>query len=177
MGERQPDIDEFITIVEYDPLWPALFEEERLRIEAALAGMVFHIEHAGSTAVPGMAGKPIVDLLVGIPDLRAAGGYVRPLERLGYENFGEIFIAGRIYLRRRGPPHFNIALTAERGTFWNAQLLLRDYLREHPAEAAAYSQYKRSAYAQGADRFSTYSKAKHPMLADLMERAEAWQRP
>lgn len=176
MAEPQPDVDELITVVEYDPSWPVSFEQERLRVQSALAGTVFNIEHVGSTAVVGMAGKPIVDILVGIPDLTAAAEYVRPLEGQGYENFGEIFIPGRHYLRKRGQTHFNIALTQTHGAFWNSQLLLRDYLREHPAEATAYSQCKRSVYAGGAGRFSTYSKDKHPFLADLIGRAEAWQR-
>lgn len=127
MPDSRQDVDEIITIVEYDPSWRSLFEEERQRVAAAFMDLAFRIEHEGSTAVAGMAGKPIIDLLVGIPDLANAGDYVRHLDHLGYENFGEIFIPGRLYLRRRGPPHFNIALTREHGPFWNAQLLLRNW--------------------------------------------------
>lgn len=176
MPDPQPDVDEFITVVEYDPSWPSLFHEESRRVAIALGGAAFQIEHVGSTAVAGMAGKPIVDLLIGAPDLSQATAFVSPLERLGYQNFGEIFIPGRLYLRRRGPPHFNIALTRVDGPFWTSQLLLRDYLRSHPGEALLYSTAKKAAYAQGADRFSTYSQAKHPFLLELVQRAEAWKR-
>jgi GrpB-like predicted nucleotidyltransferase (UPF0157 family) len=127
-----PDIDEPIVIVPYDPSWPALFDEERRRITPALGDIVTGVEHFGSTAVPGMAGKPIVDLLVGVADLALASSRIAGLERLGYENFGEIFIPGRIYLRRRGACPFNIAMTLEGGAFWDSQLVLRDYLRVHP---------------------------------------------
>lgn len=174
MGSLQTDIDEPIVIVEYDPFWPTLFASERDRIRPALGDLITRIEHFGSTAVPGMAGKPIIDLLVGVRSFAAASEPVGRLEALRYESLGEIFIPGRIYLRRRGPPHFNIALTEEGGDFWNAQLIVRDYLRAHPQEAAAYSHHKREAYEAGSRMFSTYSQAKGPFLTGLLERARQW---
>jgi GrpB-like predicted nucleotidyltransferase (UPF0157 family) len=169
------EVDEPITITAYDPAWPALFAAERDRVERALGEIVTRVEHFGSTAVPGMAGKPIVDLLVGVRDLAEAAGRAAALEAIGYENFGEIFLPGRLYLRRRGPPHFNVAVTEDGGAFWDAQIVLRDFLRAHPDEAAAYAAMKRAAYAGGAHLFSTYSQAKGPFLAALKERAEAWR--
>ncbi len=168
------DIDEPITIVNFDSEWPKLYELEKQRVEQALHTLAPRIEHFGSTAVPGMSGKPIVDLLVGVENLASASMHVSELEALGYQNFGEIFISGRAYLRRRGPPHFNIAMTEINGQFWEAQLLLRDYLRAHPHEAAAYSESKKAVYGSGAHLFSSYSQAKGPFLAALKERAEAW---
>lgn len=169
------DVDEPITIVEYDPQWPSLYDAERDRVQAALGDVAARIEHFGSTAVPGMAGKPIVDLLVGVADLPSASAHIPSLEALGYENFGEIFLPGRVYLRRRGPPHFNIAMTLEDGPFWETQITVRDFLRTHPAEVVAYSQSKRAAYDGGARLFSTYSQGKAPYLAGLLERAWQWK--
>lgn len=170
----RPDVDEPILVVDYDPEWPLLFETERDRIRGALGSVATSIEHFGSTAVPGMSGKPIIDLLVGVADLPAASTRIPPLEALGYENFGEIFFAGRIYLRRRGATNYNIAMTVQGGPFWSAQLVVREFLRTHPAEAAAYSESKRLAYASGARMFSSYSQGKGPFLAGLIERANAW---
>jgi GrpB-like predicted nucleotidyltransferase (UPF0157 family) len=167
-------VDEPITIRDYDPAWPSLFLSERVRVQRALGEVASRIEHFGSTAVPGMAGKPIVDLLVGVADLRSASQRLFPLDTLGYENFGEIFIPGRVYLRRRGPPHFNLAVTEVGGPFWSDQLLIRDFLRAHPAEAAAYSAHKRSIFSDGSRLFSSYSQAKGPFLADLKQRALRW---
>jgi GrpB-like predicted nucleotidyltransferase (UPF0157 family) len=169
-------VDEPVSITAYDPSWPALFSAERTRVEAALGDVVSRTEHFGSTAVPGMAGKPIVDLLVGVTDLRAAAGRIPSLETLGYENFGEIFIPGRIYLRRRGAHAFNIAMTVEGSDFWRESLIVRDYLRAHPEEAAAYAAQKRAIYAEGSRSFSTYSQAKGPYLAALKARALQWHR-
>ena len=170
-----PDIDEPIVIVPYDPSWPAQFDDECRRIAPALGDVATGVEHFGSTAVPGMAGKPIVDLLVGVDDLARASSRIAGLERLGYENFGEIFIAGRIYLRRRGACAFNIAMTLKGGAFWDSQLVLRDYLRGHPDEAAAYVSAKQAAYASGARMFSTYSQGKRTFLEALHERARSWK--
>jgi GrpB-like predicted nucleotidyltransferase (UPF0157 family) len=174
MASLSTDVDEPIVIVDYDSAWPSLFDTERARIQAALRKVATRIEHFGSTAVPGMAGKPIVDLLVGIEDLSSAKKHVPSLEALGYQNFGEIFVQGRVYLRRRGPPHFNVAMTVEGGPFWQTQIIVRDYLRSHPDETVAYSQSKRATYASGARMFSSYSQGKQSFLAALMERARQW---
>ena len=168
------EVDEPISIVDYDALWPALFMNERRRVEAALGDDVKQIEHFGSSAVPGMAGKPIIDLLVGVTDLGIASDRIPALETLGYENFGEIFIPGRIYLRYRGAHNFNIAMAVVGSDFWKGQLILRDYLCAHGEEAAAYAAHKRSIYAAGSRLFSTYSQAKEPFLAALKERALQW---
>jgi GrpB-like predicted nucleotidyltransferase (UPF0157 family) len=174
MERARAEIDEAITIEDYDPAWPILFEQERHRVASSLGNVVTRVEHFGSTAVPGMAGKPIVDVLVGVNDLALASSRIASLEALGYENFGEVFIPGRVYLRRRGPRHFNIAMTAAGSQFWNEQILLRDYLRRHPDEAEAYANEKRASFAGGARMFSTYSQAKAPFLSALLERARSW---
>lgn len=164
-------VDEPIEIVDYDPAWPALFVQESSRIRAALGDVVAGLEHFGSTAVRGMAGKPIVDILVGVRHYDTFSNHIPKLEAIGYENFGEIFIPERIYLRKRSEHKFNVAVTRIGGEFWQTQILLRDYLRTHPAEAEAYSASKRTAYENGARMFSSYSKSKLKFLAGLMERA------
>ena len=166
--------DEPVTICDYDPFWPAPFDSEQICVAKMLGDRITRIEHFGSSAVPGVAGEPIVDLLVGVRMLAEGANCVHELEALGYESFGELFIVGRLYLRKRGPPNFNIALAADGGEFWNVQITLRNFLRTHPAEAAAYAAIKRSTYDSGARLLSTYSRAKEPYLAALQERARSW---
>jgi ribose 5-phosphate isomerase B len=170
------DVDEPITLTEPDPTWPSLFEAEAGRVRAALGTMAGTIEHVGSTAVPGLPGKPVVDLLVGVRTLAEGKEAARRLAPLGYLDFGELFIPGRLYLRRRGPPDFNLAIAEEGGEFFRSQLAVRDYLRAHPEEAKAYAGVKRKGWAHGARLFSTYSKWKHQFLTALVARAEAWAR-
>jgi GrpB-like predicted nucleotidyltransferase (UPF0157 family) len=171
---RPGDVDEPILVVEADPAWPALYAIEAARLRDALDAAALTIEHVGSTAVPGLAGKPVVDLLIGVPRLDEAAGLAGRLVALGYEDFGEIFIPGRRYLRRRGPPDFNVAIAETGGSFHRSQLAVRDYLRAHPDEVRAYAAAKREAFARGARQFSTYTQDKHAFVAELVERALAW---
>jgi GrpB-like predicted nucleotidyltransferase (UPF0157 family) len=168
------DIDEPIEIAEPDPNWPELFSVEARRIREAAGDRVLSIHHVGSTAVP-LAGKPIVDLLIGVRSLREAEERLVPrLIELGYENFGEAFIKGRIYLRRRGPPHFNVAATREDGLFFWTQLAVREYLRTHRRQAVAYEREKRRVYEEGSQRFSTYSQRKSEFVEVLIAQARRW---
>lgn len=171
------DVDEPISISEYDPGWPAHYAQEQQRVRDALGPIVLATEHFGSSAVPGLVSKPIVDILVGVRDLAEAKLRAPAVEALGYENFGEIFAPGRLYLRKRGAlPHFNVAITELGSPFWATNLMVRDYLRAHPDEVAGYARHKREAVQQGATMFSSYSQVKEPFLSALRERAERWSR-
>ena len=95
-----------VVVVDYDPRWPRQFEEEKARIVAALGDVmegVVAIEHVGSTAVPGLAAKPIIDIIPGVRDLSYGGLCIQPLERLDYEYLGEMGIPGRFYFRKGDP--------------------------------------------------------------------------
>jgi GrpB-like predicted nucleotidyltransferase (UPF0157 family) len=122
--------DETIENVDYDPRWPAQFAGERDRVRIGLG--IFHLsyEHVGSTAVPGKAGKPVVELMLGappaawaaLPDVRAR------LVALGYEDLGEP-APGRFAFRRRTLRAFDIALVELDGAHWKEVLALRDEQR------------------------------------------------
>jgi GrpB-like predicted nucleotidyltransferase (UPF0157 family) len=173
---KSSEADEPITLVEADPRWPALYLAEAERVRGAIGDVATGIEHVGSTAVPGLVAKPIVDLLVGVRALDEGKAAAPRLVAIGYENFGELFIPGRLYLRRRGEHDFNIAVAEDGGAFHLSQLAVRDYLRAHPDEVKAYAAEKRRAYAQGARLFSTYSQKKQAFLMALTDRALAWAR-
>lgn len=172
------DVDEPIEIVEYDPRWPDLYREEATLVRAAIGPDAQRSEHTGGTAVPGLAGKPVIDILIGTASLELAKKAAAKLAALEYEDFGEIFLPGRIYLRKRGKgrQHFNVAIAAVDSPFYRTQLAVRDYLRTHPDEVAAYADAKKSAYARGARLFSTYSQEKNAFLEKLIERALAWKK-
>ena len=170
------DVDEPIEIVEYDPRWPDLFREEAALVRAEIGADALRVQHVGSTAVPGLAGKPVIDLLVGVASLDIGKRAAAKLAALGYEDFGEMFLPGRLYLRsRRRPQHFNVAIAPVDSPFHATQIAVRDYLRAHPDEAAAYAEEKKKAHAAGARLFSTYSQAKNAFVEGLIERARAWK--
>jgi ribonuclease-3 len=159
-------IDEPVTLAEPDPAWPALAAEEIARLRGALGEA--RIEHVGSTAVPGLLARPVVDLLLGATALSPA---MRIPE---YEACGEAGVPGRLYFRKRAPAAFNLYVVEEGGALWLEALALRDYLRAHPDEAARYAARKREAIASGANTLLRYSDEKSPLLIDLLSRARPW---
>jgi GrpB-like predicted nucleotidyltransferase (UPF0157 family) len=167
------DVDEPIQLVEPDPRWPELFRGEAERVRAAVGDAALGIEHVGSTSVP-LVGKPIVDLLIGVESLEIGRAITPRLVGLGYQDFGDVFIPERLYLRRRGALQFNIAIAKEGGWFFSSQIAVREYLRAHPEAAEAYAAEKRRAYAQGARLFSTYSREKHDFVTALVAEALEW---
>jgi len=147
-----------------------LFASEARRIAAALPADVA-IEHIGSTAVPGLLAKPIIDIMLGIGPGHSLDGARSVLAALGYEDLGEAGVPGRLYFRRRAETAFNIALVGRGGSIWIANLALRTYLRTNPDAAREYAETKRSAWKSGARSLLAYSDYKSATIASLISRA------
>jgi GrpB-like predicted nucleotidyltransferase (UPF0157 family) len=170
-------LDEAVEIADPAPHRAGRFRGERERLRLGLATATLKFEHIGSTAVLGLAGRPIVDLMLGAPppawaaleDLRAR------VVTLGYEDLGDAGVPGRIFFRRRTLRAFNLALVELDGDLWREHLALRDYLRTHPEDAAAYAGAKLAAIAGGATTPAGYAAVKAPVLAALTEKARAWR--
>jgi GrpB-like predicted nucleotidyltransferase (UPF0157 family) len=167
--------EEPVVIVPYDPSWPGRFARLGSALRNALGETALRIEHIGSTAVPGLAAKPVIDIQVSVASLEPLEAYRIPLERLGY-----CFHANNPDLTKRffrEPPgerrtHVHVR---EIGS-WSEQLalLFRDYLRAHPADAARYAELKyRLAAAYGRDR-EGYTEAKGPLIWEIVASAHAW---
>lgn len=131
-----------VRVVPYDPRRPDLFESERARVEAVAGEWIEAIEHIGSTAVPGLDAKPVLDLTVGLRSLCDGVRCARLLGAIGYEHRGDAGVSGRIFLRTSSPRpcHLNLALVG--GEFWERHLLFRDHLRAHPEVAREYARLK-----------------------------------
>jgi GrpB-like predicted nucleotidyltransferase (UPF0157 family) len=157
-------LDEPVTVAPADPRWPELAAEEIGRLKTALPEA--SIEHIGSTAVPGLEAKPIVDLMVGLPDVSPS------LKLPDYESCGEGGVPGRLYFRKRGnAAAFNVHAVVKDGPLWRDALALRDYLRSRPDEAARYAEAKRAAIESGATTLQLYSRHKAPLILEFLERA------
>jgi GrpB-like predicted nucleotidyltransferase (UPF0157 family) len=161
-------IDEPVELVAYDRAWPARFARERRRLGAHLTRPAT-IEHIGSTAVPGLASKPVVDILVGV-DPADVEVVAQQIAGAGYEDLGEAGVPGRRHLRRRAAHAYNVHIVALGGPLWRDNLALRDYLRREPAQAARYADAKRRAIAAGPTLLA-YSDSKAAFLEDLVSRA------
>jgi GrpB-like predicted nucleotidyltransferase (UPF0157 family) len=134
-----------VEVVAYDDRWPQLYAEERDRIATAIGDAVVAIEHVGGTAVPGLPAKPVIDLMVGVPDIERAGPAVAGLINLGYEYVPELEIQlpDRRYFRRGTPDSHHVHMVTMSSDYWDEHLLFRDYLRSHPQAAEEYGKLKR----------------------------------
>ena len=170
-----------IEIQPYDPGWPELYEGERDRIMAAAEGCIVTIEHVGSTAVPGLGAKPVVDLMGSVRHLDDAIPCVTSLAEIGYVYHPEHeeMIPERRFFRKglfgTSGPIYHLHLTQSDTRFWEDHLLFRDYLRAHDAAAGEYEALKQSlAERHGPDR-DAYTMAKTPFIESVVTRARAWQ--
>lgn len=165
-----------LTLVDYDPRWTAAFAAEKSRILGrftSLPGAPPAIEHIGSTAVPGLAAKPVIDIMLGLPATAAVPHEIGALRSLGY---GYLHARkGRLCLYRGQPRSHFIHLVAQDGPEWAAQLLFRDYLRANPGTATAYGALKQRLAGGGASS-GDYSREKHRFILETLARARRWQR-
>jgi GrpB-like predicted nucleotidyltransferase (UPF0157 family) len=159
-------------IVDYDPTWPAVFERLRARLEPVLAGVAASIEHVGSTAVPGLAAKPIVDMDVVVPRASVVPAAIEHLEALGYVHQGDLGVIGREAFRppETGPYH-HLYVVIDGSPPHRNHIDLRDYLRRRPDDAERYGARKRAlAHLLATDR-EAYVSAKSGIIAELLAQA------
>ena len=165
-----------LLVVPHDPAWAGAFAAERTRLAAALGEVPARIEHVGSTAVPGLAAKPIIDILVGRPDGEDLEAYVRAFGGAGYLYRGEYGIPGRHYFVRgtgAEPRTHHLHLVALGGELWRRSLAFRDHLRHTPECAAAYAALKRELAERHAGDRGAYTEAKAPFILAALEAAAA----
>jgi GrpB-like predicted nucleotidyltransferase (UPF0157 family) len=165
-------VDTPALVVDYDPGWPTLFEELRSRVAPAVAALGGSVEHVGSTAVPGLPAKPIVDMDVVVRVVTDVAPAIKRLVAIGYTHEGDLGIAGREAFRAPpdGPYH-HLYVVVEGSKPHRDHLDLRDYLRRHPDEADRYAARKREiAFLLEADR-QAYVAAKSDLIEEFLRRA------
>ena len=170
-----PDPSEPVAVVDYDSDWPRLFAEEGERIRAALGDAVVAVEHIGSTAVPGLAAKPVIDVLVGLRTIELTRKQIEAMDSLAYEYLGEHGIPGRLFFRRGRPRSHHVHAVLHESDLWERHLAFRDYLRARPDEAKSYAVLKRSLAAEVVGERDGYTARKDVHAAALQERALAWR--
>jgi GrpB-like predicted nucleotidyltransferase (UPF0157 family) len=180
LGQKQPDVapvEEYeVRVVPYDSEWPSRYAQEAEIVSAALAGCVAAIEHFGSTAVPGLSAKPIIDILVGSLDgLPPTLARNEALRKEGYVYLGEDGRRpGRCFWRKRGPIDFNLSLVPYQSDLWLENLLFRDYLRMHPNDVQHYAAIKHEAVRMSPRSLVGYQEHKRAYIQELKERAHRW---
>lgn len=167
-----PDVlDGPITLAEYDPAWPQRFAREAARIGAALAGRALLIEHVGSTAVPGLAAKPRIDIVLAVADSSDEAGYVPPLEAAGYV----LRIREPSWHEHRvlkGPDtDVNLHVFSSGCTEIERLLRFRDHLRRHDEDRLLYEQTKRALARRTWKVTQHYADAKTRTVEAILARA------
>jgi GrpB-like predicted nucleotidyltransferase (UPF0157 family) len=168
-----------LEIVAYDPRWPAEFAAERARIAAALGPLALRIDHNGSTSVPGLAAKPVIDIQVSVARLAPLEPFEAPLTGIGYthmphpdDDFAPFF-----HRPARWPHTHHVHVVLAGGAEERKTLAFRDYLREHDEAAREYERLKRGLAgrfsAAGSESREAYANAKTDFVVRTTERALA----
>lgn len=163
-----------IEVVAYNTEWPALFERMRKRLAKALGPAAVRIDHVGSTAVPGLAAKPVIDIQISVPDVDDEGSYRACIESCGFAlRYRE---PGHRYFRPPpGRPRACQIHVCTVGSKWERDhLLFRDFLRAHADEARRYEGVKQDVAGHYRDDRIGYNDAKGPLIAEMLARAGAW---
>lgn len=164
-----------VIVVEYDPLWPEIFMEERERVFKVLGERALSIEHIGSTAVPGLGAKPIIDMMVGVSDAEEGNECQRLLYDVGYTDVTrEPEELDWYYCLGKGPHSvgFHLHLMRHGSGFWRRHLLFRDYLREHPETSRKYYEMKKSLAEEHGTNRLCYTEAKTDFIESVVAKAK-----
>jgi GrpB-like predicted nucleotidyltransferase (UPF0157 family) len=172
---------ERVHVVPYDPGWPFLLALERSRVEAAIGPWMEAVEHVGSTAVLGLDAKPVIDLMVGLCNIRDAEHCIRPLERIGYSCSADDpeLDRHRLFVRfanlERTSRTHNLHIVEAGSEYWEDHLLFRDYLLSFPETANEYARLKNQLAERFRDDRERYTEAKTGFVSAVVERAKASQ--
>jgi GrpB-like predicted nucleotidyltransferase (UPF0157 family) len=161
----------------YDPTWPHAFEAEERRIRAALGRVALRVDHHGSTAVPGLSAKPIIDIQVSVASLQPLMAFGDSLASIGYTHLVHPDDAfAPFFFRPHGWPHTHHVHVVEAGGDEERRTLaFRDYLRTHPEAARAYEAVKRRLAAEHGGETAAareaYASAKGPFIDSIIDLA------
>lgn len=166
-----------VIVLDYDPNWPGLFQSLRKRIADALGDMAVAIEHVGSTAVPDLAAKPIIDIDVLLASETTLSVAIERLASLGYIHRGNLGVPEReaFLAPVNNPPHHLYVCPPSSAEF-RRHIAFRDYLRAHPEDAKIYGDLKRALAERFRDDRSGYNTAKAEFVTELTSRTIASQK-
>jgi GrpB-like predicted nucleotidyltransferase (UPF0157 family) len=167
-----------VEVVPHDPKWQEMFKVESNRVREALGENVVAVHHIGSTAIPCIYAKPIIDLLVEVKDITKVDGQDTSMESLGYEVMGEFGISGRRYFRKdnqEGIRTHQIHIFTVGSDQVKRHLAFRDYMIAHPEDAQNYSELKRSLARKYPTNIDGYMDGKDEFIRDIDKKATQWQ--
>lgn len=164
-----------VELVPHDTAWQGCFQEEARRLRGALDEQVVQIEHVGSTAVPGLDAKPILDIVVAVRDLTQVAVFEAALGPVGYQHRADAEDPGRLYFVKRLPDghttthHLNLCRLGNE--CWITHVRFRDYLLAHPEAREEYQALKRDLAARFHSERAAYTEGKHTFIRRILSQA------
>ena len=162
-----------VRLIQYTDEWARLFQEEKSRLLAAVGKYVLDIQHVGSTSIPGMMAKPIIDIAIAVNNFEEASVCVTPIEHLGYEYKGELGIPRRHYFAKGNPRTYHIHMNEISSQDWNDQINFRNYLLQHQEIAKEYAELKLKLAQQYPTDRPTYTDSKTPFIERILQLARS----
>jgi len=165
-----------VQVVEYNDSWKDAFQVEAASIQRVFGSLLLALHHIGSTSVPGLRAKPIIDMLGEVSDIRLVDSLRTGMQSLGYEVMGEFGIPGRRYFRKGGDnrTHHLHVFEHTNGAEVQRHLAFRDYLIAHPEQARRYSELKSELVAKFPDDWDAYSLGKDDFIKNMEQDALRW---
>jgi len=160
-----------VKLSPYTILWKNRYRAEVRRLRHYTEGATSWLEHIGSTAIPGLDAKPIIDMAMMIPSLRRLPLWIKRLKMAGYTYKGEYGLPGRQFFTRGNPVTHHLHVVAKGSEHWNRWILFRNYLRVHPKEAEKYNKFKKTLARKYAHNRDAYTHAKTPLVNQLLAKA------
>jgi GrpB-like predicted nucleotidyltransferase (UPF0157 family) len=171
-------------IAPYNPEWSTLYEAEASKLKEIFGDELLGIEHIGSTSVPGLASKPIVDIMILIANHENVDKFIPALQTLGYSFDTAVHAMTpspeRHFFRKGNPSEFHLSIAYEdKGSFWKRQLAFRDYLRAHPDERDRYAALKEKLIADDPTGKDAYIGGKTDLVNEMLDKSGfiRWQPP
>lgn len=166
-------------IENYSEEWVSKYNKEAELIKKTLGSLILDIQHIGSTSVPGLLSKPIIDIAVLVDSIEDISEFTELLEKIDYSYKQVMASVERIFLRKGDPVEYHLSIACDRHTFWTRQILFRDYLRTHPESIKEYGEIKKEALKDipenemiDLSRSSHYSSKKGPFILKILQLAQ-----
>jgi len=163
----------------YSNEWPEKFTRESELIKQTLGNLIIDIEHIGSTSIPDLASKPIIDIAVLTDSISNTNIFVDALEKIGYSYKPEMSSVERIFLRKGEPAEYHLSISEAKYTYWTRQLLFRDYLRKYKEYRVEYQKIKENSIKSlkeedliDISKSKEYSAQKGPFIQKVLQLAE-----
>ena len=163
-----------VSLVDYCPDWTQAFEQEKKNLQKILGNAALAIEHVGSTSIPGLSAKPILDVAVAVKNVKTLVKVMPILANAGYDILDSIEKCGEV-LARKGPPecrtHY-IHVEVMDSIYWKNHIVFRDYLLKHPAYIEQYETLKKNIAKQFKEDRKKYTAAKDEFIRSVLKAAE-----